>query len=55
MVIATMTATDEVALGDPASLGFPQLFEQHQYVPLLGPEEASLFIAARNINRSAHI
>ena len=52
MIIATMTAADEAELEDPASLGLPQLFERHHHVPLLGPEEASLFITARNIKRS---
>lgn len=51
MIIATMTATDQAALEDTASLGLPQLFAQHQYVPLLGPEEARIFITARNVKR----
>ncbi len=51
MIIATMTTTNQLGLEDPASLGLPQLFAQHQYVPLLGPDEARLFIAAKNIAR----
>lgn len=51
MLVATITCSDEASLQDPTSLGLPDLFAQHQFVPLLGPDEARLFIAARNIKR----
>ena len=52
MVVATLTCAEEALLQDPTSLGLPDLFDQHQFVPLLGPGEARQFITARNIRRS---
>lgn len=55
MIIATMTAPEQAnSLQEATALGLPELFAQHQFVPLLGPEEAKLFIAARNIRRYIH-
>lgn len=50
MLVATMTCTENT-LHDYTSLGLPDLFAQHEMVPLLGPEEAKRFIAARNIRK----
>lgn len=52
MVVSTMTLAEQGQLEEPLSLGLPELFTQHMFVPLLGPEEAKVFIAARNIHRS---
>ena len=51
MVVSTMTLAEQGQLEEPLSLGLPELFTQHMFVPLLGPEEAKVFIAARNIHR----
>ena len=51
LLVGTMTVPEEVSLGEPASLGLPELFGHHQLVPLLGAEEVKVFVAARNIRR----
>lgn len=51
LIVGTMSVLDEVSLQEPVALGLPELFAQQQLVPLLGPEEARLFIAAKNIRR----
>ena len=51
LVIGTMTLSDTDALDQPAALNLPELFLQHQFVPLLDVQGVMTFIASRNIHR----
>lgn len=51
LVIGTMTLSEQSALEEPLTFNLPELFSQHQFVPLLDTDSALSFIAARNIHR----
>lgn len=55
LVVGTMTLPDASALEEPAALNLPDLFLQHQYVPLLDSQSVMSFIASRNIHRYMYI
>ena len=55
LVVGTMTLTDTDALEEPAALNLPELFIQHQFVPLLDAQGVMTFIASRNIHRYVYI
>ena len=48
-----MTLPDTAALDEPAALNLPELFLQHQFVPLLDAQGVMTFITSRNIHRYA--
>lgn len=54
LVVGTMTLPDADALEEPAALNLPELFLQHQYVPLLDAQGVMTFISSRNIHRYAN-
>ena len=51
LVVGTMTLPDTAALDEPAALNLPELFLQHQLVPMLDAKSVLTFIASRNIHR----
>ena len=51
LVVGTMTLPDAAALVEPAALNLPELFIQHQFVPLLDAQSVTTFIASRHIHR----
>ncbi len=51
LVIGTMTLSERGALEEPLTFNLPELFNQHQFVPLLDSDSALYFIAAKNIHR----
>ena len=53
LVVSTMTLPDADALDEPAALNLPDLFLQHQFVPLLDAQGVMTFINSRNIHRFA--
>ena len=53
LVVGTMTLPDAAALDEPAALNLPELFLQHQFVPLLDTQSVLMFSASRNIHRYA--
>ena len=53
LVIGTMILPDADSLDEPAALNLPDLFLQHQFVPLLDAQGVMAFINSRNIHRFA--
>ncbi len=51
LVIGTMTLSERGALDEPLTFNLPELFSQHQFVPLLDSESALSFITAKNIHK----
>lgn len=53
LVVGTMTLPEAATLDEPAALNLPELFLQHQFVPMLDAKSVLTFIASRNIHRCA--
>lgn len=51
LIIGTMTVPSETSLDLPSSLGFPDLFNQREYVSLMQTKDIVTFINARNIHK----
>ena len=51
LVIGTMTLNEEDELDEPLTFNLPELFSQHQFVPLLGAQSALSFVGAKNVHR----
>ena len=54
LVVGTLTVEEGQSLEDPEFLGLPQLFLQHQYIPLLDTSSTLTFLDAKNIHRYMH-
>ena len=51
LIIGTVTLPSETSLELPQSLGFPDLFNQREYVSLMQIKDIKTFVKARNIHK----